>query len=231
MTRQLTTIVADGQAGAAYGAIAAAVDLDLGHGGWTAAEDLPAIYAERARRTVSPRMAARLNVQDSDGTLIVSFAQDLRPGTYAAYADEAAEHQRTALLHLVLPAAGRSSIPDSVRSQVLEWVTKGKIAVLHVAGPRETEEAGIQQAVHDALVWIFEEEASLATSATATTPSSGDPVAQLPDTDIVRLAGELAEAGPIGCGICGQDDHSSFDHCTMCGGYYCSHQTGAAAEV
>lgn len=155
---KLTTIFSTGDAGAARGALEAADDLRLKVGGWTAAPGLPAVYTERLRSTLAPRMAARLNVQDSDGTLIVSFSTSLAAGSPAAYADEAAGHQRKASLHLVLPDGGRSAIPEDVRKGVLAWIDEEKIATLHVTGPREAEEPGIQQAVRDALVWIFEDE-------------------------------------------------------------------------
>lgn len=154
MTR-LTTIFSTGDAGAARGALDAAAELDLKIDGHTAVTDLPAPHAEHLRRTLAPRMAARLNVQDSDGTLIVSFGTSLREGSPAAYADEAVEQQRKPSLHIVLPHGGH---PEDVRREVLAFVAEEKIATLHVTGPREAEEPGIQQAVHDALVWIFEDE-------------------------------------------------------------------------
>lgn len=158
MSCRLATIVSDALAGAARGALEAAVELDLAYGGWVAAGDVPAIYAERTRQTVSPRMAARLNVQDSDGTLLVSFASGLAAGSPAAYADEAADHQRKASLHIVLPAGERSTIPEELRQEVLEWIAVAGVDTLHVTGPREAEAPGIQQAVRDAIVWIFEGE-------------------------------------------------------------------------
>lgn len=157
-TGRLATIVTTGDAGAARGALEAADELGLKVGGWTAMSAVPPAYAERLRPTLAPRMAARLNVQDSDGTLIVSFAPELAAGGPAAYADEAVAHQRKASLHVVLPDGGRSAIPEDVRKGVLAWVAEEKIATLHVTGPREAEEPGIQQAIRDALVWIFEDE-------------------------------------------------------------------------
>lgn len=155
---KLTTIFSTGAPGAARGALDAAGELGLAIGGWTAATDLPPALAERLRSTLAPRMAARLNVQDSDGTLILSFDHRLRPGSAEAYADEAVEHQRRSSLHIVLPDDGRSAIPEDVRKGVLAWIAEEKVVTLHVTGPREADEPGIQQAVHDALVWIFEDE-------------------------------------------------------------------------
>lgn len=209
MTRP-ATIASTGDLGAALGALEAAAELELKIGGWTAA-DLPPPYAEHLRRTLAPRMAARLNVQDSDGTLIVSFAPGLTAGSPAAYADEAAEHQRKASLHIVLPEGGRSTIPEDVRKGVLAWVAEEKIGTLHVTGPREADEPGIQQAVRDALVWIFEDEVGTGAPEVATplvsTPPAVQPSPQsvppgsgatlpraacLPDAELVRIAVEFA---------------------------------------
>lgn len=161
MTWRLTTIVSGAAPGADRGAIEAGVELGLRVQGWHTVLELgrgtlPVPYTENAKPTLSPRMRARLNVQDSDGTLILSVAAAVP--AHAHYADEACEHQRKASLHVVLPAGGASTIPDEVRKGVLDWMREEKIHVLHVTGPTEREEPGVQQAVRDALVWIFEDD-------------------------------------------------------------------------
>ncbi len=162
MTWKLTAIVSGAQTGADRGGLQAAIDLDLGWGGWAPAgwraEDgeIPLIYRERMKCTSSPDygMRTRLNVQDSDGTLILSFAEKLTAGS--EFTQKTCERTDKSHLHLVLPDRGRTRIPDEVRAAVLEWIEKARISVLNVAGPRESKEVGIQQAVRDALVWIFE---------------------------------------------------------------------------
>lgn len=158
MTWRLTTIVSGAAPGADRGAIEAGIELGLRVQGWHTeleVHDAPPAYLENAKPTLSPRMRARLNVQDSDGTLILSVAPAVP--AHALYADEACEHQRKPSLHVVLPAGGRSTILDDVRQGVLDWLREEKIHVLHVTGPTEREEPGVQRAVKDALVWIFED--------------------------------------------------------------------------
>ena len=104
-------------------------------------------------------MRTRLNVQDSDGTLIISFAEQLTGGS--KFTIETCVRQDKAHIHLVLPERGKTRIPDEVRAGVLEWIDKARISVLNVAGPRESKEPGLQQAVRDTLVWIFEEVPSI----------------------------------------------------------------------
>jgi hypothetical protein len=154
-------IVSGGREGAERGAIEAAIELGLARRGWCSAGELaavPAIYAEHLHETSSAAegMAARLNVQDSDATLIISFAEE-RKGR-AAFVGRACESQRKPCKHLVLPAGRHSRIPDGVRTALLEWLGANHVNVLNVAGHGEPREPGIQQAVRDALVWIFEDE-------------------------------------------------------------------------
>ena len=166
MTWKLVAIVSGGQAGADRGGLQAAIDLDLGWGGWAPAgwraEDgeIPLVYRDRMKCTSSSDygMRTRLNVQDSDGTLIVSFAEELTGGS--EFTQKTCERSDKSHLHLVLPDRGRCQVPDEVRAGILEWIEKARISVLNVAGPRESKEPGLQQAVGDALVWIFEDAAA-----------------------------------------------------------------------
>jgi len=156
---RLTAIVSDATPGAARGGIDAAIELDIGNGGWRATGDEPpAIYAERMRATSSTNrgIARRLNIQDSDGTLVVSFKPKL--AGVAAFITEHATRMRKAYLHVVLPDGDRSKMPESVAQEVREWIREAPISILNVAGPTEEECPGIQEAVRDMLVWIFEDE-------------------------------------------------------------------------
>lgn len=163
MTWKLTSIISGGQTGADRGGLDAAIDLDLGWGGWAPegwrAEDgvIPEIYCARMRCTSSADygMRTRLNVQDSDGTLIVSFTEKLTGGS--EFTMKTCVRQDKAHVHLVLLDRGRTMIPDEVAAAIREWVANARINVLNVAGPRESKEPGLQAAVRDALVWIFED--------------------------------------------------------------------------
>lgn len=160
----VTAIVSGGQTGADRGGLDAAIQLGLGHGGWAPkswrAEDgqIPEIYRAHMRESVREDygLRTRLNVQDSDGTLIISFGAELTGGS--EYTAKMARSTRKPCKHLVLPARGETRIPDAVRTALLEWVDANRISVLNVAGPRESKEPGLQQAVRDALVWVFEDE-------------------------------------------------------------------------
>lgn len=163
---RLTTILGGAAAGAERGGLDAAIALGLEYGGWRSlGDDPPEICASRMRTTSSGNrgIARRLNVQDSDGTLILSLARDLVGG--AAFVARAAESQRKNYLHIVLPAGDRSQMPEAVAGGVREWIRDGLISVLNVAGPTEDEAPGIQATTRDALVWIFEDEVDVAARA------------------------------------------------------------------
>lgn len=164
MTVLVTAIVSGGQTGADRGGQDAALQLGLGHGGWAPkgwrSEDgtIPEIYRAHMRESVREDygLRTRLNVQDSDGTLIISFGNALTGGS--GYTAKQAKAQRKPCKHLVLPARGETRIPEAVRTALLEWVDANRISILNVAGPRESKEPGLQAAVKDALVWVFEDE-------------------------------------------------------------------------
>lgn len=164
MTWRLTSIISGGQTGADRGGLDAAIALDLGWGGWAPkgwrAEDgeIPLIYRERMRCSSSADygMRTRLNVQDSDGTLIISFAEELTGGSEYTR-KQCHEVQKKPYVHLVLPERGKTRVPDEVAAEIRKWVAGSRINILNVAGPRESKEPGIQEAVRDTLVWMLED--------------------------------------------------------------------------
>lgn len=204
---RLTAIVSDATPGAARGGLDAAIELDLGNGGWRAnGDEPPAIYAERMRATSSTNrgIARRLNVQDSDGTLIVSFRPKL--AGVAAFVAEHAEQQRKAYLHVVLPDGDRSKMPEQVAREVREWIREAPISILNVAGPTEEEEPGIQEATRDALVWIFEDEVdAMDRGVTFATVEGALPVVELPTLIKCPCGCGLLTTGTTRCGRCDRD--------------------------
>lgn len=148
----LTRIVSGGQTGADRGALNAARALSLPIGGWAPqgwrAEDgcIPLELRQYMRESVSPNygLRTRLNVQDSDGTLILSFADRLTGGS--KFTVDQVKQQRKPCKHLVLPR-GSGIVPGEVTAALWDWIEENRIAVLNVAGPRESKEWGIQAAV------------------------------------------------------------------------------------
>jgi len=134
-------VVSGGQTGVDRAALDAARAIGLTTGGWCPrgrlAEDgvIPAEYA--LRETPSDDYAERTewNVRDADATLVLTRGQP-SPGT--ALTIELARRLDRRLLVLDL----RDS-PDP--ASVAAFVRQGEIAVLNVAGPRESQSPGIGQ--------------------------------------------------------------------------------------
>ncbi len=138
---ELKQIVSGGQTGVDRAALDAALGLNFPCGGWCPkgrrAEDgvIPARYP--LRETDSPAYVQRtaLNVADSDGTLILTNGA-LRGGTAltAELARKKGRSYRLVQLEKGMPVA-----------ETVSWLDEHAIAVLNVAGPRESQRPGIYQ--------------------------------------------------------------------------------------
>ena len=143
----LLRVVSGGQTGVDRAALDAALDAGLAVGGWCPAgrwaEDgpIPARYPLRETARADPAERTRLNVRDSDVTLV------LAPGPLAG---------GTALTVRAARGLGRPvRVVDPAREgahTTATWITSlGAPLVLNVAGPRESEAPGVYGA---ARAWL-----------------------------------------------------------------------------
>lgn len=139
----LRKIVSGGQTGADRAALETALELGLECGGWVPqgrrAEDgaIPDCYpglVEASSRSYARR--TRLNVRDSDATLIVCFGP--LGGGSALTREIAAELERP----LLVLDLGRLTEADAERA-LREWLAAIAPQVLNVAGPRASGEPRI----------------------------------------------------------------------------------------
>ena len=143
-------IVSGGQTGADRAALDVGIALGIPHGGWVPkgrkAEDGPIAERYHLKELSSATYEARTeqNVLDSDGTLIVSFGQ-LQGGS-AKTKMFAIKHGRP-LLHIDLSRQNLLSASTAIQG----WIVEEGIEVLHVAGPRASEDP----AVYDATVKLL----------------------------------------------------------------------------
>ncbi|HZT80256.1 MAG TPA: putative molybdenum carrier protein [Gemmataceae bacterium] len=134
-----THIVSGGQTGVDRAALDVALDLGLPCGGWCPkgrrAEDgpIPAKYPLHEAPTEHYPQRTALNVRDSDGTLILTAGE---PDRGTALTRELAERYGRPLL--VVDLDGQPSA-----QAVREWGRASGVAVLNVAGPRESSRPGI----------------------------------------------------------------------------------------
>jgi hypothetical protein len=144
-------IVSGGQTGVDRGALEAALELGIEHGGWCPrgrrAEDerIPDQY--RVQENESPDYSARTlrNVRESDATLIVATGK-LSGGTRLTR--ELA--RRCEKPCLVVRIDGMLSL-EHVRG----WLADQRVEVLNVAGPRESQSPGIQARTKDFIVRLL----------------------------------------------------------------------------
>ncbi len=139
-------IVSGGQTGADRAALDWALQRGVAHGGWCPkgrlASDgpLPERYLLRETDSAGYRQRTKLNVRDSDATLIlntgvldggtlqtVRFAQTLGKPHFVVQLDEPAQ--------------------ESVAQRIRVWLTEGQFSVLNVAGPREEKRPGVYACV------------------------------------------------------------------------------------
>jgi len=148
------SIVSGGQTGVDRAALDAAITLDLKHGGWCPrgrlAEDgrIPKRYLLRETKSAEYPVRTERNVIDSDGTLIL-YRDRLFGGTELT--------RRLALKHnkpYCLVDLGQGYDADGVR----RWIADHSIAVLNVAGPRESSRPGIGSDAHEFLCLVLSEE-------------------------------------------------------------------------
>ena len=139
-TLPVRRIVSGGQTGPDRAALDAALALGMPCGGWCPrdrqAEDGPIDrrYGLTETDSADPAVRTRRNVADAGGTLIIAPPGPLSGGT-ALTAREAEALGRPCLV--VDPAA-----PDAPQA-VARWLRRHRIAVLNVAGPRQSEAPGL----------------------------------------------------------------------------------------
>ena len=132
-------IVSGGQTGVDRAALDVALELGLPCGGWCPkgrrAEDgrIPDRYPMEEASSPDYRVRTELNLQDSDGTLILTWGR-LVGGTLLTLKLARRLHKPYFVVDLV-----RGGDAASIR----EWGRAKKVSILNVAGPREGESPGI----------------------------------------------------------------------------------------
>lgn len=133
-------IISGGQTGVDRAALDVAIELEIDHSGWCPkgrkAEDgkIPDHYNLTESSSNDYKQRTLLNIQDSDGTLIL-FRADIRtPGT--GWTMRKAQE-------LGKPVFLMSNLNKSSLKEFLSWIKSHQIVRLNVAGPRESKCPGI----------------------------------------------------------------------------------------
>jgi hypothetical protein len=151
---RLARIVSGGQTGVDRAALDAAQACGLPSGGWCpagrGAEDgpIPERYPLAETPSADPAQRTAWNARDSDATLILSRAEP-RGGT--ALAAREARRLGRPLREVRLGAA----LDPAEVARTRTWLAREGVAVLNVAGPRESEEPGIAAAARHFMVSVL----------------------------------------------------------------------------
>lgn len=138
----IVQIVSGAQTGVDRAALDVAVALGLPCGGWVPrgrrAEDgrVPSSYPMRETASAGYPQRTRLNVRDSDATLILSRGA---PSGGTALTLACAKGLRRPCMVVDLDTADASETTSAVRA----WLHRNDVRILNVAGPRESTAPGI----------------------------------------------------------------------------------------
>jgi len=151
-------IISGGQTGVDRAALDAALAAGIACGGWCPrgrrAEDGPISALYPLQETASARYGARTraNVRDSDATLIIVRGMDGFAGGTRLTAREA---DRLGRPLMVVDLAGPEP-RDETAARIAAWLAEHEIAVLNVAGPRESGSPGIYAAARALLAPVIQ---------------------------------------------------------------------------
>ncbi|MCF8110973.1 MAG: putative molybdenum carrier protein [Desulfobacteraceae bacterium] len=147
---QIKKIVSGAQTGADRAALDFAIEHAIEHGGWVPegrlAEDgiVPSRYRVKELPGAGYPARTEKNVEDSDGTLIISRGE-LTGGSLLTR--QMAEKHAKPCLHINLAKV----IIFDAAIDVYDWIAAHKIRVLNVAGPRASKDPGIYGVTRDIL--------------------------------------------------------------------------------
>jgi len=146
-------IISGGQTGADRAALDAAIKLGIPHGGWlprgrkTEDGPVPAGYNLRELDSERYRDRTRQNIIDSHGTLIVAYGP--LTGGSALTESLAIRHDRPCLV-IDLELVSLAGAVDAVE----KWLRKYGIETLNIAGPRDSGDPRIYDAVYELVMKI-----------------------------------------------------------------------------
>ena len=137
-------IISGGQTGVDQAALDAAINLAVAHGGWipkgrmTESGPLPEKYKLKETRSSNYADRTEKNVQDADGTLIISHG--LLTGGSEYTREMAIKHKRP-WLHIDL----NQTAAFQAASAINQWILQKEIEILNVAGPRASKDPAVYQ--------------------------------------------------------------------------------------
>jgi Circularly permutated YpsA SLOG family len=141
-------IVSGGQTGVDQAALEMASKVDLPIGGWCPqggldenGNNILKNYALKEANTSNPDERTKLNIEDSDGTLIIvpeyPLPKSISDGTLLTIKHAAQQNKP----HLVVALSQKANATE----KILNWIYQNNILVLNIGGPRESSWPGINK--------------------------------------------------------------------------------------
>jgi hypothetical protein len=152
-------VVSGGQTGVDQAGLFIASEVGLEIGGWCPKGGLDENKIDIRKQfpslveatTANPDERTKLNIRDSDGTLIIvpswPLLEKIKDGTLLTIA----EAQRLKKPYLIFSLTDKEHNSNIIK----KWVQDYYIEVLNIAGPRESNSPGINEKTREALVDFF----------------------------------------------------------------------------
>jgi hypothetical protein len=151
---KLVKVISGGQTGVDRAALDAALTSTVSCGGWCPAgrwaEDgpIPEHYPLLETPEPSPDIRTRRNVEEANGTLIITL------GSW----DEGTLATKTAAEMLSRPLCAidlTETTPDQAIAMIKTWIRTERIGILNIAGPRESNAPGIYHRAQGLFTMLF----------------------------------------------------------------------------
>lgn len=141
-------IISGAQTDVDQAALRVAIKLNIPHGGWCPkgriAENgpIPAQYVLFETESSHYSVRTQRNISDSDGTLILfsKTLTEITDGTHLTI--ETCKNKNKP--YLIVNISEKDAIESNMNT-IRDWVLENKIETLNIAGPRESQDPGINQ--------------------------------------------------------------------------------------
>lgn len=152
-------IVSGGQTGSDRAGLDAAITLNIPHGGWCPKGRLaelggtiPDKYQLQETNSSDFSERTKLNIRDSDGTLIFvpKLPLDVNDGTVLTIQEVKDKEKRYLIIDL-----STTPHPQPIINEIIDWVKTNNIRILNIAGPRESLSPGTYQATYNFLIALL----------------------------------------------------------------------------